>query len=191
MFLAIDGIDGSGKTSVATALAKELRSKGRSVKIREHPGDGFFGRRCRALLLKHGKVPLMLSSLALFMDMLGTSSDLKAARRDGSDLIVVRYGLSCLFIDGRKGKTVKRLFDGFMPSPDASILIDTDPEVAIGRISSRGSEQEVFENISSMTRVRAAMLSSPGIVVIDGNGAPSEILSAILPVAESLLRWAS
>ena len=40
MFIAVDGLDGSGKSTVAAGIAEALTSDGISVTVREHPGDG-------------------------------------------------------------------------------------------------------------------------------------------------------
>lgn len=184
MFIALDGLDGCGKSSVAASLADHLRSQGRSVEVREHPSDGFFGRRCKGMLLRRGSVALALSAGFLFTDMLGTARRVRRARREGTDVIAVRYHLSCLFLEGRCGATVHSAFRALMPRPDVDIMIDVEPETALERVSARGLSEEMFENLGSMVRTRDSMLSSDGISVISGNGTREETLALVLGLVE-------
>ena len=49
------------------------------------------------------------------------------------------------------------------------------------RVGTRGDGEEMFENIYSMEKVRARMLSSDEpVIMIDGDGTPSEVLSRAL-----------
>ena len=186
MFLAIDGLDGCGKSSAASSVAEALSARGYAVQVREHPGDGRTGDLCRKLLLREGRVRLALSTVLLLADMLRTSL---AARRAGPEevVIAVRYDLSCCFLGGRAGRLAHALFVGFMARPDVDVLIDVDPGTAMSRIGARGLDREVFENVRSMERVREAMLSSPGVSVVDGTAPRGDVAAAVLLLAEPRL----
>lgn len=185
MFIAIDGLDGCGKSSAAEAVRAALIAEGRRVTVREHPSDRLFGRMCQAMLLKRGKLPVAVASVLLFSDMLGTSRLARLSSRRDEDLIAVRYGLSCYFLHERPARIVHRLFVSFMCAPDLDIVIDVEPEVAVARISRRGLTEEVFENPRSMARARAGMLSVPGISVVDGGGSMESTSDGILSLIRS------
>ena len=155
MFLAIDGLDGSGKSTVARALADDLSSRGVSVTVREHPGDGRWGRLAKRSLLGRGRVSKASSAVFLFLDMLSTGRKV----RKGEDIIAVRYTLSSCYLDGRVSKMVHWGLKTLLPEPDLMILLDIDPSRALSRVGDRGDEEEMFENIDSMTEVRSRMLS--------------------------------
>ncbi len=177
MFIAVDGLDGSGKSTVAAGIAEALASDGLSVSVREHPGDGRWGRLARRALLGRGLPAKLLSALFMFLDILSTGF----AVRRGNDIVAVRYTLSAFYMDGRAGDLLHRFLTSFLPAPDATLLIDIDPSVAMERVGTRGDGEEMFENISSMEKVRARMLSSDEpVIMIDGDGTPSEVLSRAL-----------
>ncbi|MDO5853313.1 MAG: hypothetical protein Q4Q62_04530 [Thermoplasmata archaeon] len=186
MFLAIDGLDGSGKSSAAETVAEALRAEGFETVLREHPGGTLAGRACRRLLLCRGRLPIALSAAFLFVDMAQTA---RIVRRSPPETVViaVRYDLSSYFLSPRPAAAMHAMFAAFMPMPDLDILIDVDPSVALERVSARGESEEVFENRESMERARAAMLSAPGVTVVDGNGSRSETSDALLELVRPLL----
>lgn len=177
MFLAIDGLDGSGKSTVARALADDLSSRGVSVTVREHPGDGRWGRLARRFLLGRGAPAKLLSALFMFMDIFVTG----LAVRRGGDVVAVRWTLSAFYLDGWSGRAVHRLLVAFLPQPDATILMDVDPATALERVGSRGGEEEMFENLESMEEVRSRMMASDEpLIVVDAGGTPEEVLEGAL-----------
>lgn len=182
MFIAIDGLDGSGKSTAASNLASLLRSSGRDVVVIEHPNDTVFGRMCRRLLLKSGRAAVVFSATFLLCDMMSTGFK---ARRDRRDVIAVRYTLSTLYLPDSVSGFVHRVVESVLPAPDLNVLIDVDPSVALERVESRGEAEEVYENPDDMVRVRSKMLSVPGILVVDGSSDPESvtrsIMDAVLP----------
>ncbi len=172
MFVAIDGLDGSGKSTVANALAADLESTGMSVTVREHPGDGVWGRLAKKSLLGRGRVAKTSSAVFLFLDMMSTG---RMVRR-GENVIAVRYTLSACYLDGRVSRIVHSALKTFLPDPDIMVLLDVDPSMALSRVGDRGDEQEMFENLDSMTEVRSRMLSAEEeLTVIDAGGTPEEV----------------
>lgn len=180
MFIAIDGLDGSGKSTAAANLVSLLRSSGRDVVVVEHPGDTVFGRMCRRLLLKSGKAAVVFSAAFLLCDMMSTGFK---ARRGGRDVVAVRYTLSILYLPDSVSGFVHRVVESVLPAPDLSVLIDIDPCVALERVEARGEAEEVYENPEDMERVRSKMLSVPGILVVDGSGTPESVTRGIMDAA--------
>ena len=177
MFIAVDGLDGSGKSTVAAGIAEALMSDGIRVTVREHPGDGRWGRLARRFLLGRGAPAKMLSALLMFMDIFVTG----IAVRRGGDVVAVRWTLSAFYLDGWSGRAVHRLLLAFLPEPDATILMDVDPVTALERVGSRGGDEEMFENLESMEMVRSRMLASgEPLVVVDAGGTPGEVLERAL-----------
>ena len=177
MFIAVDGLDGSGKSTVAAGIAETLMSDGISVTVREHPGDGRWGRLARRFLLGRGAPAKMLSALFMFMDIFVTG----LAVRRGGDVVAVRWTLSAFYLDGWSGRAVHSLLVAFLPQPDATILMDVDPATALERVGSRGGKEEMFENLESMEEVRSRMLASgEPLIVVDAGGTPEEVLERAL-----------
>ncbi len=177
MFLSIDGLDGSGKSTVSRDLADALRERGRDVTVMEHPGDGFLGRTCKRLLLKKGLPAALFAAAFLSTEMFLGSFRI---RRSESDVIAVRYTLSAFYLPSPVYRIVYRLYSAFMPRPDVMFFVDVDPETAMERVSSRGDDLEMFENRESMEEIRRRILSEKGVVAIDGSGTPEETASEMI-----------
>lgn len=179
MFVAIDGLDGSGKSTVAQALAADLESDGMRIHVREHPGDGRWGRLARRSLLGHGRAAKTSSAVFLFLDILSTGWRV----RRGDHVIAVRYTLSAYYLDGRTSSIVHGILRAVLPDPDTTIVLDVDPSNALVRIGTRGEEQEMFENLDSMQSVRSRMLTADeAITVVDANGTPDEVYARVRDV---------
>lgn len=177
MFIAVDGLDGSGKSTVAAGIAEVLTLDGISITVREHPGNGRWGRLARRFLLGRGTPAKMLSALFMFLDLFVTGM----AVRRGTDVVAVRWTLSAFYLDGWSGRAVHRLLVAFLPAPDATVLMDIDPATALERIGARGGDEEMFENLGSMEEVRSRMMSSrEQVVVVDADGTPEEVLARAL-----------
>ncbi len=55
MFIIIDGLDGSGKSTQAMRLLRFLRNNGKTVFLRIHPSnDNFFGKNAKKFLYSEG-----------------------------------------------------------------------------------------------------------------------------------------
>ena len=60
------------------------------------------------------------------------------------------------------------------------VLVDVEPETAIGRIFDRGDELEMFETVERLTAIRGRMIGiSEGWVVLDNNGGPEGLADGI------------
>lgn len=170
MLCAIDGLDGSGKTTVSALVADILRTHGYDPVVMEHPGEDLLGRFCKRLLLKRGHLALIGASVFLVTELLVDGFRIRL--NPGKFHIVVRYDLSACFLPGRLYKAGLKTMKLLLPKPDVSIMIDVEPITALMRIEDRGGDREMFENVESMERVRARMISISGVTVMDGTRAP-------------------
>ncbi|MBR4504949.1 MAG: hypothetical protein IKP20_08300 [Candidatus Methanomethylophilaceae archaeon] len=176
MFVSVEGLDGSGKTTASKIVADMIRSQGKDLLLIEHPGDGFLGRSCKRFLTKEG-IPASLAAAAFLSAEMFLSS---FRIRKSENSLVVRYTLSAYYLPDPVAKPIFRMFSAVMPVPDAIVFIDLDPEIAVGRSESRGKEREMFENIGSMREIREKILSVPGLIVVDGSGTPEKTAELIV-----------
>lgn len=172
MLCAIDGLDGSGKTTVSSHVAEILRTHGYDPIVMEHPGDGLLGRFCKRLLLERGHLALAGASVFLVTELLVDGFRIRL--HPGKCHIVVRYDLSACFLPDSLSKAGLSTMRLLLPKPDVSIMIDVDPSTALMRIECRGGDREMFENVESMERVRSKMRSVSEITVMDGTRAPAD-----------------
>ncbi len=70
MFVVIDGLDGSGKSTQVGLLADDLQRRGSTIIVRSHPSDdSFFGVRARAYLFLGGRKAHIAASLFYLADV--------------------------------------------------------------------------------------------------------------------------
>ena len=183
----IDGMDGSGKSTVSQMLAEELRSRGRRVLVLEHPNRSIaIGRLEGRLLLVDNRPALIMSSCLYILDIVRSVGVMKRSRRRYDDVIFVRYIMAVSYLPDRFAALAYRIFDNVLPTPDVRILVDIDERTALSRIESRGEELERFESLENLRETRTRMLEmSEGWIVIDNSRGQEEIGEAIRGILRS------
>ncbi|WP_128254441.1 dTMP kinase [Falsirhodobacter deserti] len=153
VFLSFEGIDGSGKSTQARALAESLRSRGHHVTLTREPGGSEGAEQIRRLVLEGDPDRWSaMTELLLFT----------AARRDhlektilpaleaGGIVISDRFADSTRMYQGLRGglseqtDLLHRTMIG--TEPDMTFLIDIDPALGLARARTRGGEQR-FEDM--------------------------------------------
>ena len=140
MFVTFEGIDGSGKTTQAEALAETLRREGRTVVFTREPGGTELGERIRELVLDGPNVSGW-SEAALFAAARAQLVEevIYPALRDGADVVCDRYIDSSLAYQGlARGLGVDRVLELNLQAtrgvlPDRTFLVLLDPEEAARR----------------------------------------------------------
>ena len=162
LFIAFEGIDGSGKSVQADFIAKSLADvykigSGHILKIHE-PTTGHFGKAIRKILTHKDKAPdnpLWFQELFVQDRKDNLSYNvIPHLRKKGNVILSDRYILSTFaygMAQGLKYEDVERLHkeiigDDFI-YPDITFVIDTNPDVALMRLQKRESARplEYFE----------------------------------------------
>ena len=186
-WFVVDGMDGSGKTTVSRTLKAELESRGRKVMLVEHPNRRTALGRVEARLLQSDGLPAMLMAIAFYM-MDVIRSVLKMKMDDEyDDVIFVRYIMAVSYLPDGLSKKAYKIFAGILPTPDVMILVDVDADTAYSRICGRGDDPERFENPESLADTRRKMLMlSNGWVVLDNTGGFDKSCDEICRLLEDL-----
>lgn len=169
----VDGMDGSGKSTAAEILRETLEARGRRVLVITHPNESMLvGRLEQRFLRGDSKMDVMLSTLLYITDVLHSIAVMRGRKgRRYDDIVFVRYIMAVAYLPDRLSGKAYDIISRLLPMPDVAMLIDLDPEDAIGRIFSRGDELEVFETVDKLCAVRARMqVLSEGWVVVDNHG---------------------
>jgi dTMP kinase len=185
--VVVDGIDGSGKSTVAGWIADHYRSKGESVMVRTHPSDSVFGRMSRRSLMAEGKLMHVMATFFFILDVLDSLRRLHRWRGYGK-VIFVRYVMATAYLPTGMHHQGYRFFCKLLPIPPRLLLVDTTPECALRRIEAREHAREMFENLESLRKVRGKVLglAAQGWKVLDNSG-PADDTRAQLD--EVLVSW--
>ncbi|HEY7947882.1 MAG TPA: dTMP kinase [Acidimicrobiales bacterium] len=189
--IAIEGIDGSGKTSQVRLLAGAGRVG--TMTVTSEPGATVLGAELRGLLLNPELPPVHERSEALLMaaDRAQHVAEVVApALAAGRWVVTDRFSGSTLAYQGYgRGLDVgelRRLVDWATGgiSPDLNVLVDVP--VAVGRRRRAGGRDDRLESLGDefQERVRAGYLAlaaaDPGHwVVVDGVGEVEEVASRL------------
>lgn len=178
---AVDGMDGSGKSTVAEIVAEILESKGRKVLVVAHPDRGsFFGRISAHFLVSDSPISAVGASLFYVLDVLQSISRLKLGWRKYDDIIFVRYTMATGYFPGRWSIKINSFIRKILPFPDCAIFVDVDAETAMERITDRGEQLQIFENESKLAKTRKKMLSlTDGWIVLRNAGTREELVTAV------------
>ncbi len=188
MFIALEGIDGSGHTTQAHALARALESRGRKVCVTAQPSTGPIGKIIRDYL--QGRVPhfqnfpegLALLFAADRLHHIGT--EIKPKLDEGYDVICDRYVLSSWVYQGLQvTEDWVRRINQFALQPDLTLVIDTPITEAKQRRDARGGIEEIFEAQHLQQTIRERYLElAPSIhaKIIDGSGTPEEVTERLV-----------
>jgi dTMP kinase len=203
LFLSLEGIDGSGKSTQARALAERLRAAGRAVVLTREPGGSPGAEEIRRLLLTgepdrwSAETEILLFTAARRDHLERT---IRPALEQGAIVVCDRFADSTRVYQGitrgdRRG-LVEALHDLVIGvEPDLTLLIDIDPALGLARAAARAGAERRYEamGIEVQAAMRAAFralaAAAPGrFRVIDGAAAPAAVAAAIDAAVAPLLR---
>lgn len=210
MFIALEGIEGCGKSTLIAKLTQAFTERGREVVATREPGAGEFGRTLRAILLDPAQVDLAPEA-ELFLFLADRAqhvhSLIRPALAAGKVVLCDRYVDSTIVYQGLgRGLDVAELerLNAFAVKglwPDLTLVLDLDPEIGLVRAKARDAalgREGRFESLSLdfHRRVRAGYLDlagkAPGrYAVLDARLSPDAVCAAALTaldVASETLR---
>jgi dTMP kinase len=199
--ITIEGLDGAGKTTLATGLHDELRRRGVEVELLREPGGADLAERIRALV----KDPsLTIGARAEALLYAAARAQLVEERVEpllagGTWVLLDRFVDSSLAYQGAgRGlgieavREVNRLGTGGL-QPDRTLLLRVEPSVGRARQADRGaadrlerSPQEFFAAVAEAYD-RLASDDPERVRRLDGGLAPKEVLAQSLTALEDLL----
>ena len=153
-WIAVDGIDGSGKSTVAAWIASHYEAEGERVLVRVHPSEGLFGRIARRGLLGKGATMRVVATLFFIVDVLLSVSKLRKDARSYGTVVFVRYLMATAYLPERYMRLGYDFFVKLLPVPRRLLLVEVDANSALERIRRRGGNEEMFEDLASLERAR-------------------------------------
>lgn len=158
MLIAIEGIDGAGKTTIARFLRDELEKRGYPVVLLKEPTDGEYGRKIKEAEKRYE--PEEELKLFLLDRKEDVDKNILPALRNGKIVIMDRYYISSMAYQGARGldmDEIRRMNEEVAPKPDLVIILDVSPQEGLKRVGRRGN-RTIFEEESYLARVRENFL---------------------------------
>jgi dTMP kinase len=188
VFISLEGIDGSGKSTQAKLLAEELGEE--TLLIRE-PGGTEAAERIRALLADPAVELDPFAELLLFLAARAdlTARVIRPALDAGRHVVADRFADSSVAYQGEGrglGATeVITLTDNATDGlwPDLTILLRVDPEAGLAR--AEGNDRFESEGLELQRAVATAYeeiakIASDRVVVVDGDGSVEEVHERVM-----------
>lgn len=195
MFITLEGVDGSGKTTQSELLVEALGST--TVRIRE-PGGTDAAERIRWLLADPDTPLDPMAELLLFCaaraDLVGQV--IRPALNLGKTVVCDRFVDSTIAYQGvARGLGIVRVrdlneaaTDGLVP--DLTLLLRVDPAKGLGRAQSDDrfeAEGLRFQEKVAEAYDDIARREPHRVVAIDGDGSPEEVHERVMAVVEQRL----
>lgn len=184
--IVFEGIDGTGKSTQARLLARELMKRGYDVINDYEPTRGPWGMKVRNAAATGNRLPIEEEVEALLNDRKDHADLLIApALRSGKVVVLDRYYLSMMAYQGASGADVneiRRRNEEIAPVPDIVFLLELPVETALERIGIRGNGQDAFENRAFLQRASEiySAMDMPFIHRIDATGDAEEVHKKVL-----------
>jgi dTMP kinase len=193
--ITIEGLDGTGKSTLVAGLAERLRAQGRPVEVLREPGGVVLAERIRALV-KDPELTVGAHAEALLYAAARAQLVAEAVRprlERGEWLLLDRFVDSSLaYQGGGRGlgvEAVRALNDFALAGlrPDRTLLLRADPATRAGRMGLRGETADRLEREDAAFFARVeeaydalAAADPRRIAVVDASGPPAAVLERAL-----------
>jgi len=200
ILIAIEGIDGVGKTTQSLCLYNKLQREGYPVSLFHEPTDGKWGKKILQLA-KAGrrKINANTECELFFLDRVeDVKKNIGPALNRNEIVIMDRYYLSNIAYQGARGldpDEIEKKNLEIAPRPTLTIILDASPRVTLARIKNYRSIKPNFERERYLNKVRQIFKGRfsglPDVEIIDGGRSIDEIslhiYNIIKPIIDNML----
>jgi dTMP kinase len=196
LLLALEGIDGCGKTTQVGLLAAALKKAGWEPVLTREPTTGILGQKLRTYLKGPSRHLSPEEELHLFVQDRREHVEqiIRPALEAGKIVITDRYYFSSVAYQGALGLNpdeILALNESFAPRPDLVFILNLPVPQAMKRLSRKGKKGlQISESPVYLKQVAAiyASLKGPHIRPLDATLAPEILQQLILAETEGELR---
>ncbi|TMP90163.1 MAG: dTMP kinase [Verrucomicrobia bacterium] len=181
--IAVEGIDGSGKTTQAERLARYCDEKRLTYILSKEPTSGKYGQlirnsASRGRLSVEEEIDILLKDRREHVDQV-----IQPALDQEKVVILDRYYFSTAAYQGAADpEIILSRNEAFAPQPDLLVILDVSPQTGLQRIRERGDEPNKFETLDSLERARAIFnqIDRPYKIGLNGEDLVDMIGSSIM-----------
>ncbi len=193
MFITVEGIEGSGKTTLIATLSRELESIGAGVLTLREPGGTAFGDAVRTIFIDPAS---RIDPLAEAFLMNASRAQLVIEKiapglKTGDIILCDRFFDATVAYQGYgRGLDIEMLIRLSLVAtqsiaPDITFLLDIDARLSRERVAARGGADRLeLEDVAFHDRVRQGYLELARrfnrFVILDGSEPPARVLAAAL-----------
>jgi dTMP kinase len=179
VFICIEGLDGSGKTTQAVLLTERLHKSHNAIYTAEpsHGKTGTFIREC--CLYEKKRLPTAAEALVFAADRIEhVENEIKPALAEGKLVICDRYIYSSLAYQGSAGLSLGwiKTINSHALQPDFGIFIDVSPERVLERLQRKKSVMETLETQQKVREIYMKFVEKGELIKIDG-GKPKDVVA--------------
>lgn len=188
-YLALEGVEGSGKSTVGRLIVDRLGRRGIETRSVREPGGTELGEELRRLVLHSGDMaPWAEAALFAASRAQLAVTVIAPALADGRWVVSDRsYYSSLAYQGGGRGLGVEEVrllnetvLDGVLP--DLVAVLDVEPEVGFARETERdriGQDGLELQHLVSRT-YRELATTDPRVMLVDANATPEELAIGVL-----------
>ena len=191
VFICIEGLDGSGKTTHAYRLVRNLNKKGYTAIYTTEPSRGDLGKFIRGTVLEGKKrIPRVVEAVLFAVDRVEHfEKEVKPALEEGKIVVSDRCVYSSLAYQGATGLDLEWIeeINRFALPHDLALYIDVAPEVVVKRIQRKKSVMERLETQRRVQELYNSFVNRGMLVSIDGNRRKVEVEQKVLRVVLDFL----
>jgi dTMP kinase len=194
LFIAFEGIDGSGKSTQVKLLSYNLKNAGHKVHLTAEPTEGPIGKMIRDIFSHKMEADHRVIAGLFIADrldhLLNKETGILKKLEEGYTVITDRYYFSSYAYQGThmpmEWVIEANSLAANLIRPDINIYIDIDPKASMDRLNSDRPAMELYETVENLHNVRSKYLEAiellklkENVFVLDGNRAPHVIAADI------------
>ncbi len=198
LFIALEGPEGSGKTTQARLLADRISRAGFDVLLTREPGGTDLGERLRDLMFRERRLPDIEPRVQALLMIAARAQHVEERIRpwlnEGGVIVCDRFAASTVAYQGAgfglDGSNLEQINEFAMAGvrPDLTILLDIDAQLGVARsLNLRGSDWEKAGGVNAQRldfheRVRQSYLTQAqthGWTVLDATRSEDQLSDQI------------
>lgn len=207
--IALEGIDGSGKTTQAQKLVAKLQNNGIEAVYTKEPTDGEIGKLIRRILVGEKKFEPASFQYLFSADRVEHQEEILELLKKGKTVVSDRYywssvpyGATDRGIDFKKNQdesnillacySILSLYHQFIV-PDKTVYLNVDPVTALDRLEKAHHVPDIYDELEKLERIAAGydwlIKKFPEeFVIIDGAKPVEEVTNEIIQSVEFIVR---